>query len=1090
MMKHLLQLLSFFSAALLCAEPLLFQESFSTPESVRKYYPWVVKTGYIREKDGSGALKLFLAEHKPIGTISISLKPQEIAGKRLRISAEVKGEKIAPAKERFNGGKFMMPVESASGTLYPGAQLSSGSFGWEKKAFVAEIPWDVKKASIVLGFQDSFGTLLVRNLKVEDLGTALDLRGSANMGFADPKANDGRGGWSDQGPDNDAASFRPRPDGLYAGFPFRVMKPGKNGGKSVLSMKSFHFPGGSAFAKTELKHPEKASWLYLLHTMCHNAKGNVGWVEIVGTSGKMQKIPVAIGKDIADWWNPKRLENAYPAVLWNNSQGGTVGVYVSRFPLLPEVSPVKSVTFRSAGQVPVWIILGATLSGVDYKFPDLRKFVTKEDRKWRPLPPAKPGVIAGSALDRSALTKKTAVTERVMINSAGQLALEKSPDVPVRFLTVADSYETFNMFQSKKHIEEYARQLRLQGYNMARLHYLDSILMSGSKKALEFNQKNLDKFDYYVYCMKKNGIYLNLDAMCSLYGYDLGNTWYPDKSGRNFGYDIYFKESVKENWRKGVGKLLTHVNPYTKTRLAEDPVLAIVNGKNEQEFALMAWRYPENPQYMLPSWREFLKRRYQTISAFNSAWGMKVKDWKEIPVFTRQDATARNRRGEDVARYKSELESGMYDWYVAELRKMGYKGIVINYDMGQNLRYIALRKPFQAIGMHSYHGHPSVDGQFEQTIDQSSSLSKANAMFRGINSTRLTGKPLLVTEYGIVFWNKYRYEEAFSAGAYAAFQDHSALTVHSQTVSIRPETAIRPFGCTSDPVIHASEFLTAYLFRRGDVSPARVHIRLDLNTEAMYRDRTFLDGIHTGQSRLCLLTGVSTAVDPDFPVRKNELALSTAGGSTIMTRPGYTMVVDKPGTPFDINTIMNEFKKQGLVPRTNRTDAAKGIFENSNNELYLDAEKRFLSVNTPNLQGICAEAGSAPVQLAEFGVSDLTTRGNVAVVSIDGKPLADSRRIVLVYATNALNTGMEFLSDDMRILRKQGKTPVLVETGAFQFTLVNRNAEKLKLYALATDGSRRFELPLEKKGPLVRGRINTAEYKDGPSLYFELAVEP
>ena len=1089
-MKYLLQVLSFFSAGVVFAEPVLFQESFSTPEAVRKYYPWVVKSGYVREKDGSGALKLFLPERKPNGIISIHLKPDEIAGKRLRVSAELKGENIAPAKERFNGGKFMMPVENASGMFYPGAQLPYGSFDWEKKTFVAEIPWDVKKASIMLGFQDSFGTLLVRNLKVEDLGTGLDLRRAANMGLADEKANDGRGGWSDQGPDNDAARFKPRSDGLYAGIPFRVIEPKKNGGKSVLSMKSFHFPSGLESAKTELKHPEKAAYLYLLHTMCHNTKGIAGILEIAGTNGKMQKIPVAIGKDIADWWNPKRLENAYPAVLWNNSQGGTVGVYVSKFKLSADVSPVSSVTFRSVNQAPVWIILGATLSDTDYSFPDIRKVVTKADRKWRPLPPAKPGVIAGSALDRSALTGKTAVTERVIVNSAGQLALEGSSELPVRFLTVADSYETFRMFQSKKHIEEYARQLRLQGYNMARLHYLDSILMSGSKKALEFNQKNLDKFDYYVYCMKKNGIYLNLDAMCSLYGYDLGNTWYPDKSGRNFGYDIYFKESVKENWRKGVGQLLTHVNPYTKTRLAEDPVLAIVNGKNEQEFALMAWKYPENPQYMLPSWRNFLKRRYRTIAAFNAVWGTNAKEWNEIRIFTQQDATARSRRGEDVARYKTELESGMYDWYVAELRKMGYNGIVTNYDMGQNLRYIALRKPFQAIGMHSYHGHPSASGQFEQTIDQSSSITNADTMFRGINSTRLRGKPLLVTEYGIVFWNKYRYEQAFAMGAYAAFQDHSALTVHSQTVTIEPEKAIRPFGCSSDPVIRASEFLTAYLFRRGDVAPARVHIRLDLNTEAMYRDRTFLDGIHTGQSRLCLLTGVSTAVDPDFPVRKNELALSTAGGSTVMTRPGYTMVVDKPGAPFDIDTILNEFRKQGLFPRSNRTRAAKGIFENSNNELYMDTGKRFLSVNTPNLQGICAEAGISPVRLADFSVSDLTTRGNVAAVSIDGKALSDSRRMVLVYATNALNTGMEFLSDDMRILRKQGNAPVLVETGGFRFRLANRNAKTLKLYALATDGSRRFELPLAKEGSSVLGRINTAEYKDGPSLYFELASEP
>ncbi len=1089
-MKSLLQVLSFFSVIVLSAEPVLFQESFSTPESVGKYYPWVVKAGYVREKDGSGALKLSLSERKPNGIISISLKPDEIAGKRIRVSAELKGENIAPAKERFNGGKFMMPVESASGMFYPGAQLSTGSFDWERKSFITDIPWDVKKASIILGFQDSFGTLFVRDLKVEVLGTSLDLRRAANMGFADEKANDGRGGWSDQGPDNDAARFKIRPDGLYAGIPFHVIDPKKNGGKSVLSMKSFHLPGGLDSAKMELKHPMKAAYLYLLHTMCHNEKGVAGVLEITGANGKVCRIPVTIGKDIADWWNPKRMENAYPAVLWNNSQGGTVGVYASKFKLPPEVSPVGAVTFRSAGRAPVWIVIGATLSETDYNFPDTRKVITKADQKWRPLPPAKPGVIAGSALDRSALTKKTAVTERVIVNSAGQLALEGAPEVPVRFLTVADSYGTFRMFQSKQHIEEYTRQLRLQGYNMARLHYLDSILMSGAKKALDFNQKNLDKFDYYVYCMKKNGIYLNLDAMCSLYGYDLGNTWYPDKSGRNFGYDIYFKESVRENWRKGVGYLLTHVNPYTKTRLAEDPVLAIVNGKNEQEFALMAWKYPENPQYMLPTWREFLKRRYGTVAAFNSAWGMNAKTWKEIPVFTRQDAIARNRRGEDVARYKTELESGIYDWYVAELKKMGYNGIVTNFDMGQSLRYIALRKPFQAIGMHSYHGHPSADGQFEQTIDQSSSLTSANTMFRGINSTRLTGKPLLVTEYGIVFWNKYRYEQAFAVGAYAAFQDHSALTVHSQTVTIAPEEGIRPFGCSSDPVIRASEFLTAYLFRRGDVAPAQVHIRLDLNTAAMYRDRTFLDGIHTGQSRLCLLTGVSTAVDPDFPVRKNELALSTAGGSTIMTRPGYTMVVDKPGAPFDINTIINEFKKQGLIPRTNRTDAANGIFENSSNQLFMDTRKCFLSVNTPNLQGICAEAGISPVRLADFSVSDLTTRGNVAAVSVDGLPLSGSRRIVLVYATNALNTGMEFLSEDMRILRKRGNAPVLVETGGFQFRLVNRNAGKLKLYALATDGSRRFELPLSKEGNSVRCRINTAEYKDGPSLYFELVAEP
>lgn len=1082
-------LLSAWTVFSVAAPSVFFQEPFATENAVKKYRAWQISPVLSTEKDGTKCLKLSLAERAGTATMTIPFRPEDLAGRWVEISGMFRGEKIAPSRESFNGAKFMLPAVTPRGVRYSGANMKRGTFDWERSSFRCLIPGDASKIELMLGFQDSFGTLYIRDLSVRVLGIPLDLAKSANMGLVDKVAGDGKGGWSDQGPDNDAARFKPRRDNRYAGIPFQVIDPKKNGGKAVLTMKSANLPGGLESATTELKYPVNASRLYLLHTMCHSTKGNAGIIEVTGENGKKQVIPVVGGKDIADWWNPKRSENACPAALWNNPKVGTVGIYASRFSLEPGVSPVKSVTFRSVNRAPVWIILGATLSETDYKFPDAVRIVTKESAKWRPLPPAKPGVAAGSALDRSALTRNTAVTERVIVNSKGQLALEGSPDVPVRFLTVADSYETFNMFKSKEAIEEYTRQLRLQGYNMARLHYLDSILMSRAKKALEFNPAVLDKFDYYVYCMKKNGIYLNLDAMCSRYGYDLGNTWMPDGSGRDFGFDIYFKESVRDNWRKGVKKLLTHVNPYTKTRLVDDPVLAIVNGKNEQEFALMAWQYPKNAHYMLPTWREFLKQRYGTVEAYNAVWKRSVKNWNEIPVFTQNDATARDGRGEDVARYKTGLESRMYEWYVAELEKIGYTGIVTNYDMGQNLRYIALRRPFQAIGMHSYHAHPSSSGQNEQTIDQSSALANSNTMFRGINSARLTGKPMLITEYGIVFWNKYRYEEAFTAGAYAAFQDHSALTVHSQTVSIRPEGRIRPFGCTSDPIIHASEFLTAYLFRRGDVAPAQVNIRLDLNTEDMYRRRLFLDGIHYGQSRLCLLTGVSTAVDPDFPVRKNELALSTAGGSTVMTRPGYTMVVDKPGAPFDIDSILNEFKKQGLFPKNNRTSAVSEIFENSNNELYMDARKHFMSVDTPNLQGICAEAGGKPVKLNNLAISGLTTRGNVAAVSVDGKPLAGSERIVLVYATNALNTGMVFLSEDMRICKEIGKTPVLVETGSFEFSLSNRNAERMKLYALATDGTRRFEIPLRKENGTVGAKIDTASFRDGPSLYFELTVK-
>ncbi len=47
----------------------------------------------------------------------------------------------------------------------------------------------------------------------------------------------------------------------------------------------------------------------------------------------------------------------------------------------------------------------------------------------------------------------------------------------------------------------------------------------------------------------------------------------------------------------------------------------------------------------------------------------------------------------------------------------------------------------------------------------------------------------------------------------------------------------------------------------------------------------------------------------------------------------------------------------------------------------------------------------------------------------------------------------------------------------------------MKLYALALNGERRYELPLIRKGEIISMEIDTAELPGGPSLYFELAAE-
>jgi hypothetical protein len=61
----------------------------------------------------------------------------------------------------------------------------------------------------------------------------ISLREAANMGFADPVARDGKGGWTDQGPRNDLAPF-PVGKRLFGVVPFEILSPASNGGRSCV----------------------------------------------------------------------------------------------------------------------------------------------------------------------------------------------------------------------------------------------------------------------------------------------------------------------------------------------------------------------------------------------------------------------------------------------------------------------------------------------------------------------------------------------------------------------------------------------------------------------------------------------------------------------------------------------------------------------------------------------------------------------------------------------------------------------------------------------------------------------------------------
>ena len=1041
---------------------------------------------------------------------------EPLRGKFIRVSVEAKAENLLPVGDTKTGGKFMLTITTPGETFYPQHNPETGTYDWKTFSFEFAVPADCSKVDFCLGIEQGTGSILFRNLKVEILDIPLDLSGQMNMGYADEVPGDGKGGWSDQGPDNDARSFDFTAE-RYANVPFKVMDPARNNGKSALVFRSGNFQNGLADAEVNLDaQGAQGRYLYLLHTLTYGSNDLVGTIELTGTNGKNQTVEVKGGRDVNDWWMAKPAENAHPASIWTNASGGIVGVFASVFPLDTELGELRSIRFRPGSDTSVWIVLAATLSANRYEFPEAEIVEIAENEVWKPFPfPELFGVVPGSALDLGKEERTPAgAFGRVIVNRDGNFAFEQKPETPVLFFsalfpnvfiqpqTPKEGEKLLSDFvysgpgaSQKDKIRDAVLAYRHRGYNMFRMHFIDSEL--AQKNGLDFPDDVFDNFFYAIKCMKENGIYLNLDVASSSLGFYPGITWAPwtwREDHKDARKHIYFDEDSRENWKAGAKKMLLTVNPYTNMRLIDDPVLVCLIGFNEQEFVFST---PHPIPEAMPRWKEFLRKKYGSVDQLKKAWNV-TEAWRsfdDLPVFRGSDMLETTPRGRDSYEFTRMMEQEIFDFYLAFLREIGWKGPVTNFNMGKSIQYVMAREKAGFVAMNSYHAHPSDYIQAGSTIDQSSSIESAANIARGFFAYQMPGKPYVITEHGHVFWNRYRYEQAFVTDGYAALQGIDGVTSFISQVISPHGPKIHPFGGTYDPIMYAEEFLAYFLYARGDVRKADLTFRVVLEEPEVLANYAYRWGLGPEQTRLALLGRfcVEHSEDgkPVFPVRPNELILKRTGGSAVLTSAlgtaGFSSILDGGKSVFDLDALVRDLKERGLLPASNRTCAAEEIFESSTGEILLDAKKRFMSINTKRLQGICAPAGTT-AKLSSFEVREMNRNGNLAVVSLDEAPdLETSKHLMVVYATDALNSGMVFNDASRRVMQKLGEIPILYETGVFSIALKNRNAANLKVFAVGLDGKRQGEIPVTVEDGSLLLRADTAALPGGPAVFFEIA---
>lgn len=247
--------------------------------------------------------------------------------------------------------------------------------------------------------------------------------------------------------------------------------------------------------------------------------------------------------------------------------------------------------------------------------------------------------VPGTATDVSFLNVMPAGKNGPIIAAGGHF-IESKTKQRVRFL--GTNITAKMAFPSKSDADAVAARLAKLGINIVRFHHLQNnwdldggMIWKRDQIYKEIDPGQLDRLDYFVYALKKKGIYSNINLQTTRnYLPEMG---FP-ASVNDIKFDFAKKidkldERMIQLQKEYARQLIGRTNPYTGLRYAEDPAVMVVEINNEN--SLVGWP-GESPGAGLKSlpepflgdvkakWSAWLRKKYTTDQALISAWSKGV----------------------------------------------------------------------------------------------------------------------------------------------------------------------------------------------------------------------------------------------------------------------------------------------------------------------------------------------------------------------------------------------------------------------------------------------------------------------------------
>jgi len=650
-------------------------------------------------------------------------------------------------------------------------------------------------------------------------------------------------------------------------------------------------------------------------------------------------------------------------------------------------------------------------------------------------------VVPGSALDFSKIANVDAPAGKHgwLLAKGPHFEFERRPGVSQRFYGV-NFCSTAN-FPSPEQAEQLAERLVRLGYNSIRVHHYDQGCVQGSKDGLTLNLEQMAKLDAFIASCLKRGLYVTTDLYVSRVV-----TWRhigierDDPMDKNiFKALVMVYEPAYQNWASFAKSFLTHVNPHTGRRYADEPGMPFIAMVNEGSIGYAMKEARETPQ-MQAAWLAWLTERRAKDPAF-----------AEIP--DAMPTSMSGRAGSAVALFIADTEARTVARMKAFLRdEIGCRALISNYNCGSH--YVPLQPVRQTVydyvDDHFYVDHPHF---LEKRWSLPSRCGNENPLRSGCRApcgvafTRLADRPFTVSEFNFSAPGMFRGVGGILTGAMGALQDWSAIWrfaySHRLENMLDGQGAMSYFDVSTDPLAQASERASICLFLRGDLEPAAEKVAIALPP---------------GEVGALKVNVTRTA--PEWSAAAWHARVATHGADA--AAPGWRRV------PFSEAYASNA--AAAFAPLTNAAGA-----------LAIDQARGAFTITTARTVGGFAESGSLRAGPLAFTLAGAPA--TVWVSALDSEPVATSGRLLLTHLTDVQNTDVKYAERARKTLLSNGKLPHLVRVGQADVELSLKSPEAYAVYALATNGRRLEKVASKVEGGALRFTASVAGPSGARMLY-------